>query len=110
MSRPLSALLIALAMLFAPLAMAGGGMMAKAPAPDHHAQMQAEGHCGDEPAESQGKADDGACCVAACTGLALEPAIAAEPPLAAATARRPSPDSLRRSFLAKLPTPPPRLA
>ena len=111
MVRLLFALTLAAAMLFAPLAMAGGAAMAEAPAAgDHHAQMQADGRCGDQPAKEQGKAEDGACCVAACTGLALEPATSIEPQRLSASARRPSPDQHRRGFLAELPTPPPRLA
>ena len=53
--RPLFATLIALAMLFAPLAMQTGSAMAMAPA-DHQSQMVNQGHCGDQPAsDAEGK-------------------------------------------------------
>ena len=108
--RPLFAILIAFAMLFAPLAMQTGAAMAMAPA-DHHAQMMESGHCGEQPAKSQdGKMVDKSCCAAMCAAVAVAPAVTAEPDTYAPTVDRPALDQFQRSYLAELPTPPPRRA
>ena len=110
MSRLLFALLIAVAMLFAPLAMQSGAAMAMAPA-DHHSQMTKGGHCGDQPAKSHdGKAMDKSCCAAMCAAVAIPPALRIEPQALALAAERPGLDLFHHSFLAELPTPPPKLA
>ncbi|MDV3257073.1 MAG: hypothetical protein LOX97_04680 [Sphingomonas sp.] len=108
--HPLFAILIAFAMLFAPLAAQSGAAMAMAPA-DHHAQMMEKGHCGEQPAKGHdGKAMDKSCCVAMCAAVAVAPSVEAEPHALAPAVQHPAPDQLRLSFLAELPTPPPRLA
>lgn len=108
--RPLSAVLIALAMLFAPFAMPSGAAMATAPA-DHHGQMMDKGHCGDQPAKGKAdKAADKACCAAMCTAIAVAPASPAAPPVFLRSIEQPSLEQLSHSYLAKLPTPPPRRA
>lgn len=108
--RPLFAMLIAFAMLFAPVALQSGAAMAMAPA-DRHAQMMGAGHCGKQPAKSQpGKMVDKACCAAMCTAVAVTPSVTLEPQVFAVDSRRPSPNQFHRSYLAELPTPPPRLA
>lgn len=109
--RLLFAMLIAVAMLFAPLAMQSGAAMAMAPAPDHHAQMMEGGHCGGQPAtHHDGKAMDKSCCAAMCAAVAIAPALRVEPHALAPEVERPGLDLFRRSFLAELPTPPPRFA
>ena len=109
--RPLFVMLIAFAMLFAPLAVQSGRAMAMTPAADHHAQMMESGHCGEQPAKSHhDKSDDKSCCVAMCTAIAVAPVAPTEPHALAASTERPSLVQFDHSFLAELPTPPPRLA
>lgn len=108
--RPLFAILIAYAMLFAPLAMQSGAAMAMAPA-DHNAQMMETGHCSEQPAKSHnGKMVDKSCCAAMCAAVAVAPAVTTEPDTYARTVDRPATDQFQRSYLAELPTPPPRRA
>lgn len=108
--RQLSAIMIAFAMLFAPLAMETGSAMAMAPA-DHQSQMMEKGHCGDQPAQSQnGKAMGKSCCVAMCTAVALTTAAPVEQLPFARIVDRPSLEQFHHSYLAKLATPPPRRA
>ena len=108
--RPLSAILIAFAMLFAPLAMQSGGAMAMAPA-DHHSQMMEKGHCGDQPMPvKHGKSMGKSCCVAMCTAIAVAPTVSVEPMAFARMIERPSLEQSVHGYLAKLPTPPPRRA
>lgn len=108
--RPLFAMILAVAMLFAPLAMQSGSAMAMAPA-DHHAQMMESGHCGEQPAKNHdGKSVDKSCCVATCTAIAVVPTMPIEPQAMVSSNERPSLSQFHHSFLAELPTPPPRLA
>lgn len=109
--RPLLAMLIALAMLFAPLAAGSGEAIAMAPAADHHAQMVDGGHCGEQPAKSEdGKTDEMSCCIAMCTAVAVAPVEQIEPQAMASAVDQPSPVQPVHGFIAELPTPPPRLA
>lgn len=108
--RSLTAMLIALAMLFAPLALQSGAAMAMAPA-DHHSQMSKGGHCdGQSPQRQDSGAPDKSCCAAMCTAVAVAPALSIEPHALAPNVDRPRLDLFHHSFLAELPTPPPRLA
>ncbi len=108
--RALFAMLIAVAMLFAPLAARNGAAMAMAPA-DHHGQMADKEHCGDEPATSDdSKAVDKSCCAAMCVAVAVAPSAPIEPHLYVRSVERPAQEQYGRSFLAELPTPPPRRA
>lgn len=109
--RPLYVMLLALAMLLAPLALQSGAAMAMAPA-GHRSQMMNGGHCGEQPAKSHdGKMMDKSCCAAMCAAAAaIIPAAHNEPHALASTVERPRQDLFRHSFLAELPTPPPRLA
>jgi len=103
-------MLIAAAMLFAPLAMQSGNAMAMAPA-EHHAQMIGKGHCGDQPIKGdEGKMTGKNCCVAMCTGVAAPAVAPVEAPAFARIADRPSLVFFHHSYLAKLATPPPRRA
>ncbi|WP_309601298.1 hypothetical protein [Sphingomonas sp.] len=108
--RHLSAILIAFAMLFAPLAMETGSAMAMAPA-DHQSQMMVQGHCGDQPAQDQdGKKMGKSCCVAMCTAVALTAAAPVDQLAFAKIVDRPSLEPFHHSYLAQLATPPPRRA
>jgi hypothetical protein len=108
--RPLFAMLIAFAMLFAPLALQSGAAMAMAPA-DHHSQMMKAGHCGEQPSKSHdGKSMDKSCCAAMCAAVAVTPSPSVEPHIFSHMIERPAVDQFQHSFLAELPTPPPRLA
>ena len=109
--RQLSAAMIAVAMLFAPVGLASGSARAMAPASDHHAKAMDSGHCEEQPAPSNdSQPEEQPCCAAMCTAIAVAPAAPAEPLVPAASPDRPSPSSPGHSFLAELPTPPPRLA
>ena len=108
--RPFFAILIAFAMLFAPLAMQTGSAMAMAPA-DHQSQMMDQGHCSDQPAEgTDGKTMAKSCCIAMCTAVAVAAPSLVEPLAFGRVLDRPSLDRFHHSYLAKLATPPPRRA
>lgn len=108
--RPLLAMLIALATLFAPVIAGSGEAMAMAPAADHHAQMMERGHCGEQPAQSEdSKSDEMSCCVAMCAAVAVAPVEQIEPQALASAVDQHSLVQPVHGFLAKLPTPPPRL-
>lgn len=107
-SRSLFSIMIALALLLAPAALQVGSANAALPA-DHHAQMMESGHCGPQPSKTvDGKAAGKTCCVAMCTAVAAAPASPAELPIFHASALMPSGEQFNHSFLAELPTPPPR--
>lgn len=108
--RPLFAILIAAAMLFAPFAMQSGSAMATAPS-DHQSQMMEKGHCGEQPASRKDGVPTGkSCCVAMCTTIAVAPVSPVEPLGYSRSAEQTDNDEFGPSFLAKLPTPPPRRA
>lgn len=110
--RPFFVFVIALAMLIAPLATQSGAAMAMAMAPaDHHAQMMESRHCGEQPAKGDhDKAPDTSCCVAMCAAVAVTPSASIEQHSFFRPIERPALDQSLHSFLAELPTPPPRLA
>lgn len=107
--RRLFAILIALAVLFAP-AMTRVGE-AQAAVPDHHAQMMTKGHCDTVPAGDQEQArDSNSCCVQLSMAVAAEPARpAASQPLLGAS-RVAALENFRTGTPAELATPPPRAA
>ena len=108
--RSIVAILIAAAMLFAPFAMRSGGAMA-AMAANHHSQAMDKDHCGDQPATGKDQKSTGkSCCAAMCTAIAVVPGSPVEPLAYARSVDRPTIEQFGRSFLAKLPTPPPRIA
>ena len=108
--RPFFAILIAAAMMLSPFAMRSGMAMAAAPA-DHHAQLTVDKHCGAQTGDRMsGKAGDKGCCAAMCANIALPAAAPAEPIRYARGIDQPMIASIGASFLAKLPTPPPRAA
>ena len=104
-------MMIAIAMMFAPVGLASGSAMAMAPTAEHHAQMMDSGHCDEQPVPSNdSQSDEQPCCAAMCTAIAVAPAGPAEPLTPGASPDRPSPSGPGHSFLAELPTPPPRFA
>jgi hypothetical protein len=108
--RPLFAILVAIGMLLAPLAIRSGAAMAM-PRSGDHAQMMKSGHCGEQPSKGKHeKSGETACCVAMCMAVATAPASAADPHILTASIDVPGRDRTGHSFLAELPTPPPRLA
>jgi hypothetical protein len=109
--RPLFAMLVAFAMLFAPLATQGGAAMAMPNTPDHHAQMMESGHCQSLPskADHHGKTDGKSCCISMCIGLAVAPAApatATDMQIAPATF---TVATIHLPYLGEIATPPPRL-
>ena len=104
------AILIAVAMLFAPFAMQSGSAMAAVPS-DRYALVMSTAHCEGQPAtDKDGKSADMPCCTAMCAALALPPVSPADPVAIACSVERPPLKQFLHGFLAKLPTPPPRLA
>ena len=104
------AILIAAAMLLAPLAIRSGAAMAMAPSA-HPEQTIDKGHCSGPAGQPDGGQDTGdPCCAAMCNGLA----VAAAAPVEAAANPEPlltvAPVADRHGVCAKLPTPPPRLS
>ena len=102
--------LVALAMLWGPVALQGGGVMAMAPS-DHHGQMLAKGHCDTGAAGEQDDQSAGhACCVALLTAIEASSGPTLEPhALTGVPAQHPILED-GPGFLAELPTPPPRRA
>ena len=108
--RPFFAILIAAAMILSPFAMRSGMAMAAAPG-NHHARMTSEDHCGAQQGERDaGKAIDKNCCAAMCANIVLPTAVPVEPLAYAQCIDQPAIAAIGKSFLAKLPTPPPRAA
>lgn len=104
------AILIAAAMLFAPLVMQRGSAMAAMPS-DHRGQMAGTDHCEGQPTnDKDSKSADKPCCAAMCAAVAVAPASPADPIAYARLTERPALKLSLHSFVAKLPTPPPRLA
>ena len=105
-------LLIAAAMLAAPLTMREGMAMAATPAAHHSDAAPMPGHCEDRGASKQGgthKAGGGNCCIATCVAV-VAPAGSAELPAFHPPMLRPASDAHRLGTLAEIATPPPRLA
>ncbi|WP_126177271.1 hypothetical protein [Tsuneonella rigui] len=109
MLRQLHLILAALSMLVAPLAMQSG--MAMAAMPMDHGEMTQSGHCGDEDTGGEDEPDAMTqCCVAMCSAVDPLGATAIEPVPYHAPILASFRSTEHRAFLAKLPTPPPRLA
>jgi hypothetical protein len=110
--RRFFAMLIAVAMIFAPLAMQEGAAMA-APGPSHHGAMSAEAdHCGANASHRQDrdKSADKSCCAAMCIGIAIAPVSAGRALAHSRMILRPSAEPFRRGYLGEIATPPPRFA
>ena len=108
--RLLFAMLLAVAISFAPLAMAGEQAMAAAPS--HHAEMDAgAAHCPDQPGEDQpDERDSKPCCAAGCTAAATLPEPMAQPPALPKPQLRPAAEQFHRGTLSEIATPPPRFS
>ena len=106
----LFAILIAAAMLFAPFAMQSGSAMAAMPS-NHHAQTMSEDHCeGQLAKDKDSKSADKPSCAAMCAAVAIATGSLVEPAVFAPAVERPALERFPHGILAKLPTPPPRLA
>lgn len=106
--RRLFAILVALAVLFAPSVTS----TAMASAPDHQMQMMQAGHCEMPMSGKSGhdKMDGKNCCISMCMAVAINPsAPPAEHALAHVQATFPTPKSYL-GHLTEIATPPPRLA
>jgi hypothetical protein len=108
--RRLFALLLTVALTFAPLGMPA---MAEAapPAASHHGKMAGQTHCDEQPQQPDPhhKAADKSCCAAMCVGVVVL-AGAAELADYHPLRERPVSDLDRRGFLGEIATPPPRAA
>ena len=106
----LFAILIAASMLFAPFAMQSGSVMAATPS-DHHAQAMSEDHCEGQPAKDKdSKSADKPSCAAMCAAVAIATGSLVEPAVFAPAGTRSALEQFPHGIVAKLPTPPPRLA
>jgi hypothetical protein len=107
--RKLLAILVAVAVLFAPAFVAAG--IASAAVPDHHVQMMQNGHCQMPPSSGDHqKMPAKNCCMAMCMAVALSP----QAPLLEKEVQRSAVVSTVRAFRvgqpAEIATPPPRFA
>jgi hypothetical protein len=104
------AMMAAIAMIFASLVVQSGAAMAAMPS-DHHSQMMEKGHCGEQPAKDKdGNPTGKSCCVAMCAAVAVNSTMSVSPLAYAPGRDQPAVEQSKRSFLAELPTPPPRAA
>lgn len=104
----LFAILVAVAVLFAPALTRAG--QAQAAVPDHHMQMMESGHCQTPPsnAADHDKAPAKSCCISMCMAIAIAP-----PAPVSGTNLKPVPamsviPTLHLSHLGEIATPPPR--
>lgn len=106
----LFAILVALAVLFAPAFSRGGE--ASAAMPDHHAQMMKSGHCDSPSSDADGhdKAAEKSCCVSMCMGVAIAPSPAARGTNSTRAPAVSSIPTLHLAQLAEIATPPPKSA
>jgi hypothetical protein len=101
---------VALVMLWGPLALQSGAAMAMAPS-DHHSQMAEKGHCDPEAADEQDdQSANHGCCVALLTAIEASSGPTLEPHTLPGVPGQELILADGPSFLAELPTPPPRLA
>lgn len=106
--RSIFAMMIAFAMLFAPLAMPAAAMAMASP--DQHMMTMADDHCADQADGKNGKDSAKSCCVAMCAAVAVAPAALAKAELFDRVADLPSLVRFTHGFLAELATPPPRFS
>lgn len=103
-------LIIALALVLAPVTGLAGGAMAMTPAAaDHHGEMAQDGHCDPGQGQQDDTMADTPCCVALCAAALPAADLLAEVKLLPAPAV-PSLTAFGAGFLARLPTPPPRFS
>lgn len=107
--RRLFALLVVVAISFAPLAMPAMAEAA-APASPHHEMMAGGGHCDQPQPQPDGhKAPEKNCCAAMCIAVVV-PSGSPELVQYHLSRARPASDLDRRGFLGEIATPPPKLA
>lgn len=114
--RTLFALLVAVAVLFAPAMTRAGEAMAAVPG--HHAQMMASGHCKIAPSDagdpdgSSGHDKAGAknCCIATCMAVAVVPSVPPQSRVFHGVAASFALTNQYHGCIAEIATPPPRLA
>lgn len=111
--RTLFAMVVTLAVLFAPALTRASE--ASAAVPDHHVQMMESGHCKSAPAQSgdDTSSDEAAgksCCISMCMAVAVVPAIPTKSVSVHGPAATFAPANQYRGRIAELATPPPRLA
>lgn len=110
------AVLVALAVLFAPALTRAGEAFAAVP--DHHAQMMQSGHCKAAPSNvgEDGKSSDKDkaagknCCVSMCMAVAIAPAAPPKPVTLHGSAATFPLTTQYHGCIAEIATPPPRLA
>lgn len=105
--RTLFALVLALAVVFAPLLTRSGEAFAAVP--DHHMQMVESGHC--KAPSSSGdhhKAPAKSCCMAMCMGVALTPAAPSDERVAPRARAGFAAPIFHVGILGELATPPPK--
>lgn len=105
MLNRLFAILLAVALSFAPLA--APAMAEMQPQASYPGEMAS--NCDEPPAPAFPDEQSDICCVATCLGIVIAPA-AAQPLEFDSPALRPSVQYFRRGLPAELPTPPPRAA
>jgi hypothetical protein len=108
--KTLFALLVAVAVLFAPAITREGEAMAAVP--DHHAQMMDSGHCKSPPSKSDhhGKSDGKSCCISMCMGVAVAPATPMTETVQQVAPTTFTVATIHLPYLGELATPPPRIA
>jgi len=108
--KNLFALLVALAVLFAPAITRAGEAMAAVP--DHHAQMMESGHCKAPPSKSDhhGKTDGKSCCVSMCMAVAVAPVTPTTETVQRIAPATFAVATIHLPYLGELATPPPRNA
>ena len=104
--RALFAILIAIAVLFAP-AITGSAMAA---APHHGMEMMEAGHCQSPPSNTghHDRTDGKSCCIAMCMALAVAPSAPAEISPSRQQMVQFAPPQAYRGLPAEIATPPPR--
>ena len=109
--RAFVAVLLAFAMLFAPLVATSGSAMGMAPSAEHHGRTMESRECGDQRTDGDhDKSPEKPCCIAMCAAVAIAPSSFVEQHVFPRSDERASLVQLAHGFLAELPTPPPRLA
>ena len=114
--RPLFAILVAVAVLFAPALTRAGEAFAAVP--DHHMQMMESGHCKSMPsyADDDGKPPDEdkaagkSCCISMCMAVAIEPPAAPQSEVLHEAAATFPLIHRYHGNIAEIATPPPRFA
>ena len=102
----LFAIMIAVALLFAPVFTSAGSALAAVP--DHHAQMMDKGHCDPATEQERDKSKTMACCGAMCMAVAVTPpASQLDKPLVGSVAVA-GLQEFQTGIPAEIATPPPR--